>query len=69
MFTWSFPDGSNYREFACSAGDLDSISGWENALDKGMATHSSILAWGIKWTEVISSDLSTFTTTSLVYQQ
>ena len=25
--------------------------GWEHPLDKGMATHSSILAWRIPWTE------------------
>ena len=25
--------------------------GWEDPLEKGMATHSSILAWGIPWTE------------------
>ena len=24
--------------------------GWEHPLEKGMATHSSILAWRIKWT-------------------
>ena len=24
--------------------------GWENSLEKGMATHSSILAWRIPWT-------------------
>ena len=24
---------------------------WEDALEKGMATHSSILAWEIPWTE------------------
>ena len=24
---------------------------WEDPLEKGMATHSSILAWGIPWTE------------------
>ena len=23
---------------------------WENPLEKGMATHSSILAWRISWT-------------------
>ena len=23
--------------------------GWEGPLEKGMATHSSILAWGILW--------------------
>ena len=25
--------------------------GWENPLEKGMATHSSILAWRKPWTE------------------
>ena len=25
--------------------------GWENPLQKGMATHSSVLAWRITWTE------------------
>ena len=25
--------------------------GWEEALEEGMATHSSILGWRIPWTE------------------
>ena len=25
--------------------------GWEDALEKGMATYSNILAWRIPWTE------------------
>ena len=25
--------------------------GWEDTLEKGIATHSSILAWKIPWTE------------------
>ena len=25
--------------------------GWEDPLEKEMATHASILAWGIPWTE------------------
>ena len=25
--------------------------GWEDPLEEGMATHSSILAWGLPWTE------------------
>ena len=25
--------------------------GWEDTLEKGKATYSSILAWGIPWTE------------------
>ena len=24
--------------------------GWEDSLEKGMATHSSVLAWRIPWT-------------------
>ena len=31
--------------------DMGSIPGWENPLEKGMATHSSILAGRIPWTE------------------
>ena len=26
--------------------------GWEDALEKGTAAHSSILAWRISWTEL-----------------
>ena len=33
------------------ARDLDSVLGWEDATGKEMATHSSILAWRIPWTE------------------
>ena len=40
-----FPGGSDDKESACSAGDLSLISGLEDPLEKGMATHSSILAW------------------------
>ena len=25
--------------------------GWEDPLEKGMTTHSSILAWGMSWTQ------------------
>ena len=31
--------------------DKDSILGWEDPLEEGMATHSSMLAWRIPWTE------------------
>ena len=37
-----------------NAGDIrdsGSILGQEDALEEGMATHSSILAWRIPWTE------------------
>ena len=35
---------------SANAGDLGSIPGWENPLEKEMATHSCILAWEIPWT-------------------
>ena len=31
--------------------------GWEDPLEKGMATHSSILAWRIPWTEKMAGSL------------
>jgi len=31
-------------------GDLVQSLGWEDPLEKGKATHSSILAWRIPWT-------------------
>ena len=46
-----FPGGSDSKEYACNAGDPGSIPGQEDPLEKGMATHSSILAWKIPWTE------------------
>ena len=36
---------------ACNAGDLGSIPGSGTLLEKGMATHSSILARRLSWTE------------------
>jgi len=47
LFHWGFPGGSDGKEFTCNAGDL----GWEDPLEKEMATYSSILAWRISWTE------------------
>ena len=41
-----FPCGSAGKESACSAGDL----GWEDPLEKGKVTHSSIVAWRIPQT-------------------
>ena len=39
-----FPGGSDGKESACNAGDLDSIPGSGRSLERGMATHSNILA-------------------------
>ena len=33
--------------------------GWEDLLEKEMATHSSILAWKIPWTEELGGPQST----------
>ena len=50
-FGASLMAGSVGKESACNAGDLGSIPGLGRSLGKGMATHSSILAWRISWTE------------------
>ena len=50
-FTLSFPDGSDGKEYACNVGDQVRSLGREDPLEKGMAIHSSILAWRIPWTE------------------
>ena len=41
------------KEFAANVGDLavGSVPGSGDALEKKMATHCSILAWEIPWTE------------------
>ena len=46
-----FPGGSDGNASAYNAGDLGSIPGSEDPLEKEMATHSSILTWRIPWTE------------------
>ena len=46
-----FPGGSDGKAAACIAGDLGLIPGSERSPGEGMATHSSILAWRIPWTE------------------
>ena len=61
-----FPGGSDSKESTCHVGDLvtqtvqnlpvihesqvQSLC-WGDALEKGMPTHSNILAWRIPWTE------------------
>ena len=39
------------KESAYSAGDVGSILGREDPMEKEIATHSSILAWRTAWTE------------------
>ena len=46
-----FPGGSVVKNAPANAGDSGLILGQEDPLEKEMATHSSILAWRIPWTE------------------
>ena len=49
-----FSGGTNGKESTCNAGDKEMhvlSLGWEDPLEKEMATCSSILAWKIPWTE------------------
>ena len=39
------------KNLPANAEDTREFLGWENPLEEGMATHSSILAWRIPWTE------------------
>ena len=56
-----FPGDSNGKDFEAAAMWETRVRslGWEDPLEKGMATHSSILAWGIPWTKVPSKLQST----------
>ena len=46
-----FPGGSDVKASAYNEGNLVQSLGWEDLLEKTMATHSGILAWKIPWTE------------------
>ena len=48
-----FPGGSSVE--SCSARDTVPSLGWEDPLEKEMATYSSIIAWGFPWTEELQS--------------
>ena len=51
VVTQELPCSSGSKESACDAGDTGSVPGSGRSLGKGMATHSSILAWIIPRTE------------------
>ena len=46
-----FSGGSDSKESTCNVGDQGLIPGLGRSLEMEMATHSSILAWRIPWTE------------------
>ena len=47
----AFPGGSVSKESTCNAETRVRSPGQEEPLEEGMATHSSILAWKIPWTQ------------------
>ena len=47
-----FLGGSVVKNPPANAGMQVQSLGWEDPLEEEMATHSSILAWKIPWTEV-----------------
>ena len=51
LVLFSFPGGLDGKESAHNVETWVQSLGWEDPLEEGMATHSSILAWRIPWTE------------------
>ena len=51
IYKWVFPDGSGGKEMPTMWETWVRSLGREDPLEKGMAIHSSILAWRIPWTE------------------
>ena len=52
IIIWDFPGVSNGKKNLPAMWETQVRSlGWEDTLEKEMATHSSILAWKIPWTE------------------
>ena len=51
VMCFGFPGGSVVKNPPADTGDMDLIPGLEDSLEKGMATHSGILARRIPWTE------------------
>ena len=48
---WGFPGGSVVKNLPAMKKTCVWSPSWEDPLEKEMATHSSILAWRIPWTE------------------
>ena len=56
LYTWyiiycELTNGSVSKESACNPEDLSLIPELRSSLEKETATHSSMLAWEIPWTE------------------
>ena len=66
-----FPGSSVSKEPACHCRRQVQSLGWEDPLEKEMATHSNILAWEIPWTEkpgkLLSMELQESDTTEWIH--
>ena len=54
LLSLGFPGGASGKELACQRRRCETwvrSLGWEDPLEEGMATNSSILVWRIPWTE------------------
>ena len=51
QYSWVSLVAQAVKNPPCSVGDLGSIPELGRSLEEGMATHTSILAWRIPWTE------------------
>ena len=58
-----FPDSSVVKNLPAEQGTWVRSLGWEDPLESEMATHSSILAWRIPWTEDPSGQSRTWLST------
>ena len=57
IFIWGFPSGTMVKNISANIGDEEiqlSSLGWEDHLEQEMATHFSIIAWKIPWTEELA---------------
>ena len=59
LFPSDFPGGSEVKNLHAVQETWVLSLGWEDPLKKEMATHASILAWRIPWTEELDRLQST----------
>ena len=56
QYSWASLVAQLIKKSTCNAGDLGSIPGLEDPLEKGKATHSSVLACRIPWMYSVSTN-------------
>ena len=50
LYSWAFLVGQLLKDLPAMQETWVQSLGWEDPLEKGKTTYSSILAWGISWT-------------------